>query len=214
MPLKKATTIVADAGFYRYLTTKFFSMGYAYKISDGGAVYFLTNTVNKWVDVFTRKSFCDIIIESLNHCVDNKVLIIYGYVIMSNHLHMHVQAKKEDLSDILRDFKKFTSQTIFRAIEENKQESRRSWMLRLFKETDAPGKISYQFWKPDNHPEICYQLPFMWQKLEYIHNNPVRAGLVYKAEDYAHSSAADYVFGKQVGRVKVALLDSVQTTYS
>ena len=54
----------------------------------------------------------------------------------------------------------------------------------------------------------------MWQKLNYIHNNPIRAGMVNKAEDYVYSSAADYVFGKQFGKVKLALLDSVQTTYS
>ena len=86
-------------------------------------------------------------------------------------------------------------------------------MLWLFKETDAAGKVSYQFWKLDNHPEICYQLLFMWQKLEYIKDNPIRAGMV-RADDYVYSSAADYVSGKQVGKVKVALLDSVQTTYS
>lgn len=87
-------------------------------------------------------------------------------------------------------------------------------MLWLFKETDENKKVSYQFWQPDNHPELCYQLTFMWQKLEYIYNNPVKAGLVYKAEEYVYSSAADYVFGRQVGKVKVALLNPVQTTYS
>ncbi|WP_207494491.1 REP-associated tyrosine transposase [Aridibaculum aurantiacum] len=188
-------------------------MAYAYKIADGGAVYFLTITVNKWVDVFTRKTYCDIITESLNFCVEKKGLIIFGYVLMSNHLHLLVQARNEDLSDVLRDFKKFTSGTIVKAIEENKQESRRDWMLWLFKETGAEGKVSFQFWKPDNNPEVCYQLTFMWQKLNYIHNNPVRAGIVQKAEEYVYSSAQEYVFGKQVGRVKVALLDSVQTTY-
>ena len=165
------------------------------------------------VDVFTRKAFCDINIDRLNFCVGNKGLIIYGYVIMSNHLHWLVQAKNEDLSDVLRDFKKFTSGNIVRAIEENKQESRRDWMLWLFKEKDEAGKVFYQFWKSDNNPELCYQLPFMWQKLNYIHNNPVRAGLVQKGEGYLYSSAADYVLGKQVGMVKVALLDVVQTTY-
>lgn len=133
---------------------------------------------------------------------------------MSNHLHLLVQAKNEDLSDVLRDFKKFTSQTIIRSIENNKQESRRDWMLWLFKEKDAEGKVSYQFWTPDNNPELCFQLPFMWQKINYIHNNPVRAGVVVKAEAYVYSSAADYFYGKQIGKVKVALLDAVQTTYS
>ena len=101
-------------------------MGYAYKIADGGAVYFITCTVTKWVDIFTRKTYCDIVIDSLNFCIEKKGLIVYGYVIMSNHVHLLVQAKNEDLSDILRDFKKFTSQTIIRTIEENKQESRKS----------------------------------------------------------------------------------------
>ncbi len=101
-------------------------MGYAYKIGDGGAVYFITCTVNKWVDVFTRKMYTDIVVDSLNYCAENKGLIIYGYVIMSNHVHLLLQAKEENLSDVLRDFKKFTSQTIIRTVEENKNESRRN----------------------------------------------------------------------------------------
>ncbi len=189
-------------------------MGYAYKIGDSGAVYFITCTVNKWVDIFTRKVYIDIVVESLNYCALHKGLIIYGYVIMSNHVHLLLQAKEENLSDILRDFKKFTSQTIVRTVEENNNESRRSWMLWLFKETDENKKVSFQFWRPDNHPELCYQLSFMWQKLEYIHKNPVRAGMVIKAEEFIHSSAADYFYGEQVGKVKMALLDPVQTTYS
>ena len=101
-------------------------MGYAYKIADGGAVYFITCTVNKWVDIFTGKIYTDIVVDSLNFCVENKGLIIYGYVIMSNHVHLLIQAKEENLSDILRDFKKFTSQPIIRTLEENKNESRRN----------------------------------------------------------------------------------------
>ena len=123
-------------------------MGFAYKIADGGAVYFVTCTVNKWVDILTRRMYTDIVVSSLNHCTINKGLIIYGYVIMSNHVHLLIQAKEENLSDILRDFKKFTSQTIIRTLEENKNESRRNWMLWLFKETDENKKVSYQFGNP------------------------------------------------------------------
>ena len=71
-------------------------------------------------------------------------------------------------------------------------------MLWLFKETDESKKVTYQFWQPDNHRKLCYQLDFMWQKLEYIHNNALQAGLVDKGEEYVYSSAADYVFGRQV----------------
>lgn len=101
-------------------------MGFAYKITDAGAVYFITCTVNKWVDIFTRRIYSDIVVNSLNHCTVNKGLIIYGYVIMSSHVHLLLQAKEENLSDILRDFKKFTSQTIIRTLEENKNESRKN----------------------------------------------------------------------------------------
>ena len=80
-------------------------MGFAYKIADGGEVYFITCTANKWVDIFTRKIYTDIEVNSLNHCRENKGLIIYGYVIMSNHVHLLIQAKEENLSDILRDLR-------------------------------------------------------------------------------------------------------------
>ena len=189
-------------------------MGYAYKIGDGGGVYFITCTVNKWVDIFTRKVYTDIVVESLNYCAMHKGLIIYGYVIMSNHVHLLIQAKEENLPGIIRDFKKFTAQTIVRTVEENKHESRKGWMMWPFKETNENKKVTFQFWPPNNHPGLCYQLSFMWQKLEYIHKNPVRAEIVMKAEDFIHSSAADYFYGKQVGKIKTVLLDPVQTTYS
>jgi putative transposase len=58
---------------------------------------------------------------------------------------------------------------------------------------------------------LCFRLPFAWQKLTYIHNNPVRAGIVHKGEEYRKSSAADYYFGKQ-GKVKITILDPMIKT--
>jgi REP element-mobilizing transposase RayT len=150
-------------------------MAYTYSISDQGAVYFLTCTVVNWVDVFTRKDYSDIVEESLNFCIDNKGLIVYGYVIMSNHVHLLIQAKNNNLSDVLRDFKKFTSQRITNAIANNASESRKRWMLWLFKQAEDKDtkQSNYQFWQGNNHAELCYSLHFAWQKLTYIHNNPV-----------------------------------------
>ncbi|MCY7421728.1 MAG: hypothetical protein LH478_08305 [Chitinophagaceae bacterium] len=59
-------------------------MGFAYKIADAGAVYFITCTINKRVDFFTWKIYTDIVVNSLNYCTEYKGLVIYGYVIMSN----------------------------------------------------------------------------------------------------------------------------------
>jgi putative transposase len=98
---------------------------------------------------------------------------------MSNHVHLLARAKDENLSDILRDFKKFTSKQIIKAIEQNEKESRREWMLRIFKEQGEKNSRNkdYQFWRQDNQPKECYSPKFSLQKLAYIHNNPVESGL-------------------------------------
>ena len=85
------------------------------------------------------------------------------------------------------------------------------WLLKQA-EDNATSKTAYQFWKSDNHAELCFSLPFAWQKLTYIHSNPVRAGTVNNAEAYNKSSAADYYFGKQMGKVQVTFLDAMIKT--
>ncbi len=121
-------------------------------------------------------------------------MILYGYVIMSNHIHMIVQASDGELSNLLRDFKKFTAKTILDKIQ-TEPESRREWMLERFaKATESHSRnTNYQFWKYGNHPEEIYTEKFMWSKLDYIHLNPVRARIVAKASDYIYSSASNYV---------------------
>jgi REP element-mobilizing transposase RayT len=104
-------------------------MAYTYSISDQGAMHFITCTVSNWVDVFTRKTYSEIVEDSLNYCIEKKGLTVFGYVPigigMSNHIHLLLQSKQNNLSDILRDFKKFTSQRIIASIESNEKESRK-----------------------------------------------------------------------------------------
>ena len=111
-------------------------MGFAYKIYDQHSMYFVTFTVHQWVDIFTRKLYIEILIESLKFCQREKGLKIFAWVVMSNHVHLILRSDKNKLSDIIRDFKKFTSTKIVKLIEENKKESRRSWLLWLFKKED------------------------------------------------------------------------------
>ena len=112
-------------------------MGFAYKIADQQAVHFITCTVVQWIDVFTRTEYKDIVVGSLKHCQQNKGLSIYGWVIMSNHLHLICSGKQGfELSDTLRDFKKFTSTKIVNAIEDNPRESRKSWLMWRLKQKE------------------------------------------------------------------------------
>jgi putative transposase len=112
-----------------------------------------------------------------------------------------------ELSDVLRDFKKFTSNTIIAFIENNKQESRKEWMLKLFKYYAKFNKNNsvFQFWIQDNKPIELTSPQWIKQKLDYIHLNPVRAGIVSQSEDYIYSSASNYL--EKASILAVELLD-------
>ncbi|MCK9613528.1 MAG: transposase [Bacteroidales bacterium] len=168
-------------------------MGFKYKIYDQCQAYYLTFTVVKWIDIFSRKIYKDIIIESLKHCQKNKGLNIFAYVIMTNHMHLLVNSEMNDLSQTVCDFKKFSSKKIIKTIQTT-TESRKDWMLNLFsyEGTRNSRNKNYQFWIQDNHPIEIFSNKFIKQKVEYIHNNPVRAGIVVNPWDYLYSSARNY----------------------
>ena len=164
-----------------------------YQITEQSKLHYLTFQVVYWIDVFTRKSYRDIFTDSLKYCRNHKSLEVYGYVVMSNHVHLLVRSSVGDLSGTILYFKKYTSKAIIAAVG-SEPESRRDWMLRLFahaaKRQNKEGK--YQFWTHENHAELIYSNSFMEQKLSYIHENPVRAGIVQHPEDYLYSSARNY----------------------
>jgi REP element-mobilizing transposase RayT len=120
-----------------------------YKIRNKEQIHFITFAVVEWVDVFTRKQCRDIVIDSLRHCQKEKGLLLYAWCIMSNHVHLMAAAKENNLSDILRDFKKFTSKQIITAIQNNEQESRKEWMLSIFKQQGEKNSRNseVQFWR-------------------------------------------------------------------
>ena len=175
-----------------------------YKIRNQEAIHFITFAAVEWVDVFTRKEYRDILINSLRHCQQNKGLLVHGWCIMSNHLHLVISAKNENLSEILRDFKKFTSRQIIQAITGNQKESRKRWILNIFREEGINNSrnTGFQVWRQENRPQELYSAMFIKQKMDYIHNNPVEAGLVDKAEEYLYSSARDYC-GKGKGLLDI-----------
>ena len=157
--------------------------------------YFLTLTVVNWIDVFTRKNQRDAIISSLKYCQKEKGLIIFAYCIMSNHMHIIANAEEPFmLKDSIRDFKKFTSKKIVAQIQ-NEPESRREWMLKLFEDEAEPSKRHkyYKFWQEGNHAIELFNEKFVWDKINYIHNNPVEAGLVKQAHEWVYSSASNYL---------------------
>lgn len=165
-----------------------------YKINDQNSPYFLTMTIVGWIDLFTRKELKLLIVDSLKYCQKNKGLIIYAWCLMPSHLHLICSADDGySLTDILRDFKKYTSKSIIETIDFI-DESRREWLVELFHDCckHLERKQEYKIWQDGNHAKILYTPNFFYQKLNYLHNNPVEDMIVQNPEDYLFSSARNY----------------------
>jgi len=179
-----------------------------YKIRDQHGLHFVTLTVVDWMDVFIRYNYKEIILDSLRHCQKAKGLKIYSYVLMSSHLHLIVKAEGDiPLWEILRDFKKFTARKIINLIGKSNNESRKEWLLKKmeYKANTSTHNRKHKFWQTDNHPIDLYSLHVIAQKVQYIHQNPVKEGWVASAEHYLYSSASNYATG--VGLLNVELID-------
>lgn len=182
-----------------------------YKIRDQFAIHFLTFTVVGWVDVFTRKETKQIIVNSLKYCIEHKGLVIYGYVIMTNHIHLIVRCKDNGmgLSAIIRDFKKHTSKQIVKWVNTSSKESRREWMHMVFKYHAKlnSNNSEFQVWQQNSRPKEVVLPRFARQKLNYIHYNAVREGYVDLPEDYAYSSYRAYFCEDREVLIEVEILN-------
>ena len=185
-----------------------------YKIRDNEKAYFVTITTVGWVDIFTRKGQKLLIVDSLNYCQQEKGLIIFAYCLMPSHLHMICKADDSyNLSDILRDFKKYTSKAIIKKIQ-NEPESRRDWMLTIFSNAckHLKREQSYKIWQDGNQAKEIFSNQFLYEKLNYIHQNPVKDLIVANAEDYYFSSARNY--SGVDSYLDIVLLDNKLVTYN
>ncbi|MGY6649246.1 REP-associated tyrosine transposase [Wenyingzhuangia sp. IMCC45574] len=147
-----------------------------------------------WVDLFTRLSLRSVIVDSLQYCSKNKGLEIYAYCIMSSHIHLLCRDDGEQtVSEIMRDFKKFTAKKIIETIQ-NEPDSRREWLLKMFADACEHLKRNQEFkvWQNGYYAEKVFSQKFIKQKINYIHNNPVKERIVENPEDYLFSSARNY----------------------
>jgi REP element-mobilizing transposase RayT len=162
-----------------------------YFVREEYQAHFVTSTIVDWLPVFITSCCCDIVAEALDYCRKHKELKLYGWVIMPNHFHAVVQAN--ELSRVMADLKKFTAR---RLIEQLKIE-RREWLLEILHGSRLSHKHGsmYQVWHEGFHPQALYSDETIRQKLEYLQNNPVRAGLVAAPEHWRYSSAHEWCDG-------------------
>lgn len=178
-------------------------MSRKYKFHNPEGLYFVSFATIHWIDVFVRRLYCDIIVDSLDYCTKEKNMLLYGWCIMPSHLHLVFRSADQNPQRLLQDFKKHTSKKLIQAIQDNVQESRKEWLIWMIKRAGAKIGREHQFWQHNNKPIELWSSDVIDQKLDYIHNNPVAAGFVEEGHFWQYSSAVDYSGGK--GMVKLDL---------
>jgi REP element-mobilizing transposase RayT len=160
-----------------------------YVILEPGAPHFLTCTVIDWLPVFTRPESVQILLDSWSHQRLNEGLRLFGYVILENHLHFVAQAPR--LDKCLSSFKSFTAARIVDLLKTHKAK-RLLAGLRLAKRAHKCDR-DHQLWQEGSHAEMICSEPVMREKLNYIHQNPVKRGYVDLPEHWRYSSARQYL---------------------
>ena len=169
-------------------------MSRKYKFKNAEGLYFISFATVYWIDVFVRDQYCWELMRSIDYCRKNKGMEIYAWCIMPSHVHLIFRAKENNSSDLVRDLKTFSSKKIQRLIEENPQESRKEWITSMMERAGSKNSNvkSRQFWQQHNNPIELWSAKVIDQKVDYIHQNPVEAGLVTEPEHWKYSSAIDY----------------------
>ncbi|AFU67263.1 transposase, IS200 family [Psychroflexus torquis ATCC 700755] len=169
-------------------------MSRKYKFHNKQGAYFISFATVYWLDIFTRQVYFNVLEESIEYCRAEKGMEVYAYCFMPSHVHLIFRSSNEDPSGLIRDFKGFTARKLIKAIEENPQESRKEWLLFMM---ERAGKTKsnvkqHQFWQQHNQPVELWSEKVIQQKINYIHNNPVKSGFVTNPIDWKYSSARNY----------------------
>jgi putative transposase len=159
-----------------------------YRFVDNDGVYFLTCTVVAWIPALIQPRMAQCVVDNLRYCQKHKGMRIYAYVIMDNHLHFVAQGA--GLTSVIQSFKSYTAHRLVEIAQDLGQD----WLMSQFRFYKAPHKTtsSFQVWQEGSHPQVIESSRVLLQKMEYIHNNPVRRGWVAAPEHWQWSSAAWY----------------------
>ena len=152
---------------------------------------FITITCYNWERLIERENEKEIIVSSLDFLVKNKRIKVYAFVLMDNHIHLIWKIQKGfKKEDIQRDFLRFTSQQILKNFRNENFETLRKIEVNL-------KDRKYQVWQRNSLSIELRSQKVYEQKLNYIHNNPVKAGLTFLEEDYKYSSAGYYILNEK-----------------
>ena len=161
--------------------------------------HFITSTIVNWIPLFGDRAIAQIILNSLKFLQDKQRIQLYGYVIMENHLHLIASAEK--LSREISCFKSFTARSIIDYLKAHQK----TYLLAQLKAAKQIYKTDqqYQVWQEGFHPQFISSTEMLLQKLEYIHNNPVKRGYIDEPAHWRYSSYRNYYGGETLLNIEI-----------
>ena len=168
-----------------------------YRFSPDRRPHFVTCTIVAWLPVFTRREAVQIVSDSWRFLQERERIELLGYVVLENHLHWIAAA--EDLSKEVGNFKWYTARRLIELLQAVNAQTLLD-QLHYFK-LRHKGDQEYQLWQEGSHPEVIVDERMMLQKLEYIHDNPVKRGYVDDPLHWRYSSPRNYA--RQAGLIDV-----------
>lgn len=157
-------------------------------------LYFITASIVEWKQLFITPEYASIPLKSFAWMQEQKRILLFAFVMMPTHLHAVIKPESAPIGDILQQFGSFTAHVILKRLQENHQKE----LLDVFHQARRDDRHEHSIWQ-DIQAKNIYSIDFLWQKMEYIHQNPIAKNwkLVEDRADYVYSSAGYYDYGRR-----------------
>ena len=161
---------------------------------DPSHLYFITASIVEWKPLFITPEYTNIPLNSLAWMQEQKRILLFSFVIMPTHLHAIIKPESAPIGDTIQQFGSFTAHEIIKKLEANKQKD----LLEIFHQNKRDPRHEHSIWQ-DIQAKNIYSMDFLWQKMEYVHQNPIAKDwkLAKDRADYVYSSAGYYDYGRK-----------------
>ena len=161
---------------------------------DSTHLYFVTASIIEWKHLFVTPEYTNIILNCLEWMQRQKRILLFAFVIMPSHVHAILKPESDTIGDIIQQFGSYTAHQILKKLRANNQKD----LLDLFQYKKRDQRHAHSIWQ-DIQAKNIYSLDFLWQKMEYIHQNPIAKNwkLTEDRADYLFSSAGYYDYGRR-----------------
>lgn len=161
---------------------------------DPSHLYFITASIVDWKHLFVTPKYANIPLNSLTWMQQQKRILLFAFVIMPSHLHAIIKPESDSIGVIVQQFGSFTAHEVLNKLRAENQKD----LLELFQQKKRDQRHEHSIWQ-DIQAKNIYSPDFLWQKMEYIHQNPIAKDwqLVGNRADYLYSSAGYYDQGRK-----------------